>query len=268
MLDEIVNYKRLELARLKKEKPLDSILKNLPPGSQGGVFAQAISGKDKISLIAEVKKASPSAGVIREDFDPGVIAAIYRDNGASALSVLTDRHFFQGSPPYLREARGASGLPTLRKDFTLDEYHLYEAASMRADAVLLIVAILRDDELVDYGKLAGELGMDALVEVHSKEETKRALEANARIIGINNRDLKTFVTDLATTLELRASIPPEVIVVSESGIKTREDVLRLEKEDIDAILVGESLMRSPDIGAKVRELLQHKPWTENYEDTT
>ena len=255
MLEQIVAYKRLELEKLKEQTPLDSILESLPTITGGSHFAKAISTGDGISLIAEVKKASPSAGVIREDFDPALIAATYSENGASALSVLTDQHFFQGNPSFLKTARKASGLPTLRKDFTLDEYHVYEAKAIGADAVLLIVAILSDDELIKFRELAYKLGMDSIVEVHTEEETERALTMDAKIIGINNRDLGTFVTDLETTLKLRGNIPDDVIVVSESGIKTRNDVVRLEKEQVDAILVGESLMRSDEMGAKMRELI-------------
>ena len=202
-----------------------------------------------------MKKASPSKGVIRADFHPERIAETYAENGACCLSVLTDEAYFQGADAYLQAARAASGLPALRKDFTVDEYQLYEARALGADAILLIVSLMDGSQLADYVGLANELQMAALVEVHDADELDRAKRARAQLIGVNNRDLKTFETTLDTTFELLEHMPSDALVVSESGINHREDVERLAEAGVDAILVGEALMRERDIGAKVRELL-------------
>ena len=212
-------------------------------------------GKSAIRLIAEVKKASPSKGLIRPDFDPVEIAKTYEQAGASAISVLTDEKYFQGRLDYLKAVREAVGLPLLRKDFIIDPYQIYEARAAGADAILLIVAALSKSELSEFMILADELGMASLVEVHAAEELDIALETGVRIIGINNRNLQTFETKLETTLELAARVPPDKVLVSESGIFTRADVERLMEVGVDAILVGESLMREPDPGVKVKELL-------------
>jgi len=206
-------------------------------------------------LIAEVKKASPSKGLIRADFDPVQIAKTYEAAGASAISVLTDEKYFQGRLEYLTAVHDAVSLPTLRKDFIIDAYQVYESRAAKADAILLIVAALDAGRLRDLMALATELGMASLVEAHSSEELDIALEVAARIIGINNRNLQTFETKLETTLELASRVPGDRVLVSESGIFTRSDVERLMAVGVDAILVGESLMREPDPGMKVRELL-------------
>ena len=218
-------------------------------------FAGALRQRDGVALIAEVKKASPSAGIIRADFDPVQIAREYEAVGAAALSVRTDKKFFQGQLEYLRLIRQAVRLPLLRKDFIIDERQLHETALAGADAVLLIVAILDDAQLKDYRALAGKLRLAALVEVHDDRELDRALNAGAEIIGINNRDLKTFRTNLVTTEKLAARIPAGKIIVAESGIHSRADVRRVASAGARAILVGESLMRSSDIAGKVKELL-------------
>jgi indole-3-glycerol phosphate synthase len=210
---------------------------------------------DGIALIAEVKKASPSKGVIRADFDPERIADAYAANGARCLSVLTDEAYFQGCDAHLQAAKAVAGLPVLRKDFTIDEYQLYEARVIGADAVLLIVALMDSSQLDDCLGLAGELGLSALVEVHDDDELLHAKAAGAGLVGINNRDLRTFATTLETTFALLPQVPKGTVVVSESGIGDRRDVERLAAAGVDAILVGESLMRETDIGAKVRELL-------------
>ena len=258
ILDSIVAHKREELRRDKERTPLQTLkrrIPNLPPTRD---FGAALAAPGAVNLIAEVKRRSPSKGVIREDFEPVEIAKIYAQNGASAISVLTDNRFFGGDLSYLSRIRAAVGLPLLRKDFTIDEYHVYQARAAGADAVLLIAAILTPEQLREFIGIAGRLNLGALVEVHTQAELEIALDVGAEIIGINNRDLKTFHTDVATSFRLRKSIPDDKIVVSESGIHTREDVVRLGEANVNAILVGESLMRSTDIGEKMRELIGTK----------
>ncbi len=247
ILAEIVAEKRREVAHLRPT--VASVRKD------DRDFTGVLLRQNGVALIAEVKKASPSAGIICADFDPVKIAREYEAAGATALSVLTDEKFFQGRLEYLRLIRQAVQLPLLRKDFIIDERQLHETATAGADAVLLIVAILDDAQLKDYQTLAGELHLAALVEVHDDRELDRALNANAEIIGINNRDLKTFRTDLATTEKLAARIPTGKIIVAESGINSRADVQRVTGVGARAILVGESLMRSRDIASKMQELL-------------
>ena len=258
ILDSIVAHKREELKRDKERTPIQTLkrrIPNLPPTRD---FGAALEAPGAVNLIAEVKRRSPSKGVIREDFDPVEIAKIYAQNGASAISVLTDDRFFGGDLSYLSAIRDAVGLPLLRKDFTIDEFHIYQARAAGADAVLLIAAILTPEQLREFIGIAGRLNLGALVEVHTQAELEIALDVGAEIVGINNRDLRTFHTDIATSFRLRESIPDDKIVVSESGIHTREDVVRLGEANVNAILVGESLMRSTDIGEKVRELLGTK----------
>ena len=225
---------------------------NLPPTKN---FQGAITLPGNINLIAEVKKKSPSKGIIREDFDPIQIAETYAENGAAAISVLTDVQFFDGSLEYLSSIRDVVDVPLLRKDFTIDPYHIYQARATGADAILLIVAVLTPKQLREFMDIATSLSLASLVEVHTEAELEIALDVSAEIIGINNRDLRTFHTDLATTFRLCESIPAEKIVVSESGIYTRADVESLREVGVNAILVGESLMRSPDIGEQVRKLV-------------
>jgi indole-3-glycerol phosphate synthase len=208
-----------------------------------------------VALIAEVKKASPSAGVICPDFDPVRIARAYEAAGAAAISVLTDREFFQGNIEYLRQIRAAVGLPLLRKDFIIEELQIHEAAAAGADAVLLIAAILNDTQLREFRAVAEHLHLAALVEVHDELELDRALAAGAQLIGINNRNLATFHVSLKTTEQLAARIPGDRLIVAESGLHTRADVERVAKAGARAILVGESLMRSGNIASKVKELL-------------
>ncbi|MBI3995772.1 MAG: indole-3-glycerol phosphate synthase TrpC, partial [Nitrospirae bacterium] len=217
-------------------------------------FAGSLSSNAGLKLIAELKQASPSQGLLRDRFDPAGIARIYEEEGATAVSVLTEERFFRGSLEYLSIVRKAVSRPLLRKDFVLDEYQVYEARAFDADAVLLIAAILDDNRLSDFQALAGDLGMNALVEVHTEEEVDRALRAGAGLIGINNRDLTTFKTDLKTTFRLIRGIPDDRIVVSESGIARSKDVERLIEAEADAVLIGETFMKSPDIRGKIREL--------------
>jgi indole-3-glycerol phosphate synthase len=255
ILDEIVATKRREVAAARRRMPLEELEAQCAEAVPTRDFRAALAGPGPIRLIAEVKKASPSAGVIRADFDPIAIARTYQAHGAHGLSVLTDAPYFQGHLSYLARVRAAVVLPVLRKDFLIDEYQVVEARVAGADAVLLIAEILDDEALADLLSRARALGMSALVEFHDPANLPRVLAAGADLIGINNRDLRRFVTDLDLTLRLRERIPPGVVLVSESGIKSREDVERLEAAGVDAILVGETLMRSPDIGRAVAELL-------------
>lgn len=254
-MDEILRNKGEEVSRSKREFPLESLLKKIDSSPSVKALGPALTGKDRISIIAEVKRASPSKGMIREDFDPAEIAKIYEENGADAISVLTEESFFQGKPEYLTEVKRVATLPVLRKDFIIDEYQIYESRILGADAILLIVAALSDAQLRDFLGLAEELGMDCLMEVHDRRELERALSVGANIIGINNRDLKTFKADLTRTLDLLPHIPEGKVVVSESGIHDLKGVLDLRRRGVDAVLVGEVLMRAGDIGNKLRELL-------------
>ena len=259
ILDTIVAHKRIELEDDKQRRPLDTLkrkIRDLPPTRD---FRAALSTPNSIHLIAEVKKKSPSKGIIRADFDPVGIARTYAENGASAISVLTDQEFFAGELAYLSAIRETVTLPLLRKDFTIDPYHLYQARLAGGGMLfLLIVSILTLTQLREFTEMARDLGLASLVEVHTEAELELALTGGAEIVGINNRDLKTFHTDIATTFHLRDSIPTDKVVVSESGINTHKDVMKLKEAGINAILVGESLMRSPNIGGKVRELLGTK----------
>lgn len=257
ILAEIAAYKREFVLQRKRNRTLSDMRRAADDAAQPEDFRAAIAA-GSLALIAEIKKASPSKGVIREDFDPQKIAAEYAENGATALSVLTDEAYFQGCDRYLQQAREVAELPVLRKDFTVDEYQIYEARVLGADAILIIVALMDGGQLRDFAGLAREQGLTALVEVHTTEELDRALEQPLELVGINNRDLTTFETSLETTFQLLPLIPDGVTTVSESGIYTREDIDRLETAGIDAVLVGESLMRERDIGAKVRELFSDR----------
>lgn len=254
ILSEIAAYKREFVASRQRQRSLADVRSQARDTPAPADFRGALAA-DGIALIAEVKKASPSKGVIRADFDPAWIADAYAASGARCLSVLTDEAYFQGSDAYLQRAKEVAGLPVLRKDFTIDEYQLYEARVIGADAVLLIVALMDSSQLDDYLGLASELELDALVEVHDRAELARAKAAGAQLIGVNNRDLRTFETTLETTFALLDQMPEGAVVVSESGIGDRGAVERLEAAGVDAILVGESLMREADIAAKVKELL-------------
>jgi indole-3-glycerol phosphate synthase len=254
MLDEILQYKKEEVRARKSASKLKELKDRIRDLDSPRGFQRALTGPAPIHLIAEVKKASPSKGVIRKDFKPVDIAKVYQEHGACALSVLTDEHFFQGHLDLVGQVRQGVGLPVLQKDFLLDSYQVYEARAVQADAILLIAAILDKKQLADYSFLARDLGMDALCEVHTEKELEQVVDV-AEVIGINNRDLRSFKTDLETTFRVIQEIPDDKIVVSESGINSHKDVLRLMDVGVDAILVGESLIREPDIGRKVDELL-------------
>jgi indole-3-glycerol phosphate synthase len=259
ILKKIVDYKQGELAAAKASQPLAEVkariadLEDHPRGFERALRDACASGRT--TVIAEVKKGSPSKGLIRADFDPLAIARAYQENGAVCLSVLTDAHFFLGNLRYLALIREQVCLPLLRKDFIFDPYQIYESRAAGADAVLLIAAMLDLHQLRDFSTLARELSLDVLLEVHDEKELETALKTECELIGINNRDLRTFVMDLATTERLARLIPAERLIVAESGITSRTDVIRLQKAGARAFLVGESLMREEDIGAKLLELI-------------
>ncbi len=268
ILTRILEHKQTEVANRKTTIPLDTLHTQLEMATPLRSFADALRKDTSAALIAEIKKASPSRGVLREPFDHMQLAQTYMHNGAAALSVLTDTRFFQGNLMFLRNIRDhqqemtdqiAQSVPLLRKDFLIDTYQVYEARAYGADAVLLIVAALDDATLRSLLEVTHNLGMDALVEVHNEEELQRALDAGAAIIGVNNRDLHTFETHLETTEHLATLLPSGAnrpILVSESGIFTAADVARLHACGVDAVLVGEALVTAPDTGALVRELFQ------------
>ncbi len=256
-LAEICVTKRLEVAARKPLASLSKLdaqagLQTAPRGFEAALRTTAASG---FALIAEVKKASPSKGLIRAHFDPGAHAAAYQEGGAACLSVLTDAPYFQGHEDYLVAARGACNLPVLRKDFMVDPWQVAEARSIGADAILIIVAALDNTQMAEIEAAACERGMDVLVEVHDEAEMERAARLNSRLIGVNNRDLKRFVTDLVTTERLAALAPAGALLVSESGLASHADLVRLERSGVRTFLVGESLMRQTDIAAATHALL-------------
>lgn len=255
ILDEILATKRREVAAARRWMPIEELEAQAAEAPPVRDFRASLLGPGPIRLIAEVKKASPSAGLIRADFDPVAIARAYQDHGAHAVSILTDATYFQGHLSYLARARASVAIPVLRKDFVIDAYQIVEARVAGADAVLLIAECLDDQRLSELLAGARALGMAAIVEFHDPANLPRVLASGAEIIGINNRDLTRFETDLETTLRLRDQVPSEVVLVSESGIHTREDVERLEAAGVGAILVGESLMRQSNIGQAVERLL-------------
>lgn len=256
ILDEIVGKKRERLAAAKSKAPLRELRAKIGGMEGPRDFRAAVKASPRggIRLIAEVKRASPSAGILREDFDPRAIALLYRER-ADAISVLTEEDFFRGKLEHVLAVREASGKPVLRKDFIFDEYQLYEARAAGADAVLFIEGLLDSTRADECLHLAAELGMAVLFEVHDARGLERAMKTRADIIGINNRDLTTMEVALDTTFALRKDIPPGFTVVSESGINTRQDVLRLQEAGVDAVLIGTAFMRASDIGAKLDEIL-------------
>ena len=257
ILDRILARKVEEIGERSTRVPMAELIARVAdlPDTRG--FAAAIEAKIEAGLpavIAEIKQASPSKGVIRADFDPAAIAQAYAEGGATCLSVLTDADFFHGHEDYLRQARAACTLPLLRKDFTIDAYQVYEARAIGADCILLIVAALDDSRLLELSLLAAELDLDVLVEVHDEDELGRALEIPAPLIGINNRNLRNFEVSLDTSIKLRERVPADRLLVSESGIATSADISRLRAAGIHAFLVGETFMRAADPGKALKQL--------------
>ena len=256
-LQKILARKAEEIIERAERLPLKELSNRVeaapsPRGFVEAIRKRIVSGKP--AVIAEIKKASPSKGLLRADFKPADIAKSYENHGATCLSVLTDVDFFQGSDKHLKEARGACSLPVLRKDFTIDTYQVYESRVLGADCILLIVAVLGDPQLRELTQLAHELGMDVLVEVHDAEELERALALNTPLIGINNRNLHTFETRLETTINLLPKIPEDRIVVTESGIRSSSDVVQMREHGVNVFLVGEVFMYSDDPGYRLSEL--------------
>ncbi len=256
ILDEIVAKKKERLRLAKSRVPLSALKPRIADIGKPRDFKAALKRRqnEKIKLIAEIKKASPSKGVIRENFNPVEIASVYEKKQASAISILTEEDFFQGKLEFIDKIKKVTTIPLLRKDFIFDEYQIYESRANEADAILLIAAILDKNQAKEYLHFAKELGLSVLFEVHDMKELEMALYINADIIGINNRNLKTLKINLNNTFEIKREIPSGKIVVSESGIKTREDILRLESAGIDAVLIGTSFMEAEDIGKKIEEL--------------
>jgi indole-3-glycerol phosphate synthase len=257
ILDKIVAVKREEVAAALKQKSLaavraDAESRVLTRDFEGAMRAKIAAGQ--AAVIAEIKKASPSKGVLRADFIPADIAQSYAEFGAACLSVLTDKQFFQGSVDYLKQARASCDLPVLRKDFMIDAYQVYEARAMGADAILLIAACLDDAQMADMEAVARSLDMAVLVEVHDKAELERALKLKTRLVGINNRNLKTFEVSLQTTLDMLPDVPADRLLVTESGIQTTEDVRRMREAKVNAFLVGEAFMRASEPGEALAKL--------------
>ncbi len=255
ILSRIIEEKRKVVDEAKKAKPLGDLIKEIKSLSVRSSFKKNISRPHHINLIAEIKKASPSKGILRGDFNPVKIAITYQANGASAISVLTDERFFEGRLEYIPKVRGNVSIPILRKDFFIDEYQIYETVASGAEAILLIPEILYMAQMTRFYNLATELGLDCLVEVHNEEDIEKALAIGASIIGINNRDLHTFKVDLGVTQRLIRLIPQNKVIVSESGIKSYEDIMFLKSLGINAVLIGEVFMETDDIAAKMRELM-------------
>ena len=254
VLDRIVEARRAAIAHRKKTVPETALRFGVKHGKPVRDFPAALT-RDSLNIITELKKASPSAGLIRADFDPVALAKAFEEAGAAALSVLTEEEFFQGELKHMRDARAAVGIPVLRKDFIVDPWQVWEARATDADSFLLIVAALSDGLLGELLALGRELGMEPLVEVHTREELTRALAAGARIVGVNNRDLKTLEVRMETSLELIQAIPDECIAVCESGLRTHADLARMRAAGFDAFLIGESLMAQRDPAAGLRALL-------------
>lgn len=257
ILNKIIATKEIEVASAKAQKPLDAVKAEAAAASPTRDFVASIRAKianNQSAVIAEIKKASPSKGVIRADFKPAEIAQSYEQGGAACLSVLTDVEYFQGSPEYLKQARAACSLPVLRKDFMIDPYQVYEARAMGADCILLIAAAISLEKMRELETIAHSLGMAVLVEVHNGEELDLALQLETPLLGINNRNLRTFEVTLDTTLGLLARIPANKIVVTESGIFTHADVALMRKNNVHTFLVGEAFMRQPDPGAELAKV--------------
>lgn len=259
ILEEIYQHKLIEVRARKKEVSVQEICAQIKCGkNEPKNFLAALKNKDEkgeVGLICEIKKASPSHGIIREDFDHLKIAQTYADNGATCLSILTDEKYFQGKNEYLQEVRAIVDLPILRKDFIVDTYQIYEAKMLGADCILLIVAMLPDEKLIELEKCAFDAGLSVLIEVHSEEELQRASKLKSKLIGINNRDLKSLKVDLQTSLNLCKQVPSDYVLISESGIKDRLDVELLQQAGINCFLIGEHFMRQKNIAKALKEIL-------------
>ena len=258
-LSRILENKIREVRTRKRKIPLEVLKSRTTKAPQTNNFKESISCGEKTNIIAEIKQCSPSAGTLVRDFNPGKLARIYEEHGASAISILTDKRFFGGDPGDIAEVKKVTSLPILAKEFIIDEYQIYEAKALGADAVLLIASILEKEKLKSSLDLAQELDMSCLVEIHREEEWQKIKDLPAHIIGINNRDLQTFKVDLGVTFDLIQKIPSYKIVVSESGIKTEEDIERIKNSGVDAFLIGESLLRSKNPEKKLKKLLGNDP---------
>jgi indole-3-glycerol phosphate synthase len=255
MINEIINYKRLEIEDQIKKVPLDALKNKIKGISRGDLFKKVLAKKGELAIIAELKKASPSKGVLRQEFNIEAIAKVYAESRVDALSVLTEKKYFLGDKDYIPRLRKVVDIPLLQKDFFIDAYQIYEAAALGADCILLIASILKEEELLQFLKLAQDLNLSAVVEIHDKNDLEKALASKPQIIGINNRNLKTFEVNIKTTFELLALINNfDGLKVSESGISTPEDMQQLKRAGIDAVLVGETFMTSDDIKNKVSQL--------------
>lgn len=257
IISRIIEEKRHVVEEAKRKKPQEDLVKEIKSLSVKSQFKKNISRPHHMNLIAEIKKASPSKGILRGDFNPVKIAMTYQANGASAISILTDERFFEGKLEDLIKVRENVSIPILRKDFFIDEYQIYETVAAGADAILLICDILSIAELTKFYNIANELGLDCLVEVHNEEDIEKALAIDASIIGINNRDLHTFKVDMGVTQRLIRMIPQNKVIVSESGIKRYEDIMFLKSLGVSAVLAGEVFMEAGDIAAKMRELMKY-----------
>jgi indole-3-glycerol phosphate synthase len=249
ILSQIVERKRERVEEAKRAKPIVPTTYRRP-----GKFIAALR-RNPISIIAEIKRRSPSKGVIREHFEPATIARNYEANGAAAISVLTEEDFFEGSLDHLKQVRAATNVPLLRKDFIFDEYQILEAAEAGADAILLIAAMLEHNDMARLLKVAERAGLDVLVEVHDRDELEKTLRQNVKLLGVNNRDLRTFITDISTSIALARDLPSGLTLVSESGIRSRDEISRLREAGFHAVLIGEELMRADDEGAALRDLI-------------
>jgi indole-3-glycerol phosphate synthase len=257
ILSRIIEEKRRVVDEARRAKSLEELKAEVRNICVRSTFKKNISRPHHINLIAEIKRASPSKGILRGDFNPVKIAITYQANGASAISVLTDERFFEGRIEYVSRVKENVSLPVLRKDFFIDEYQIYESVAAGADAILLIAEILSVGEMTRFYGIASSLGLDTMVEIHNEEDLEKALSTGASIIGINNRDLHSFRVDLATTQKLTRLIPQNKVIVSESGIKNYEDVMFLKSLGVNAVLIGEAFMEADDIGAKMREIMRY-----------
>lgn len=257
ILSRIIEEKRREIEEAKRMKPLEELIKETKNICVKSSFKKSISRPHHINLIAEIKKASPSKGILRGDFNPIKIGVTYQAHGASAISILTDERFFEGRLEYIKKVKENVSLPILRKDFIIDEYQIYQSVAAGADAILLIAELLSSNEITGLYNIATSLGLDVLMETHNEEDIEKALASGGNIIGINNRDLHTFRVDLAVTQKLIRLIPQNKIRVSESGIRTYEDVMFLKSLGVNAVLIGEAFMEAGDIAAKMREIMRY-----------